>query len=297
MKFLFKTIVIVCSLAVISCQTESEGGQKNNEVISTPMAQKESQFVNSITKEVSKIIGSQQYTTFSDLQMQKLDRIEENSEVVLTASESSKLTGNQLYYNLKERTMLIGSSYLCDRCPNIHLNNATGFVVHEDGIIVTNYHVIEVKEGVDISGVFATDAEGNVYPVTKILSASQSNDLAVLKIDTKGKKLKYLPLAKEELIGEDVYMMGHPFSNYFFMSKGIVSKEYISERSGETRMAITAEFGQGASGGPVVNQFGEIVGVVSATYMNYTNGSKSKGDLQLVVKEAIPVSVLHQYFK
>jgi len=296
MKFL-KNIFIVFSLTIVSCQTVSKEASSNNDVISEGKVEKRSVFTSAITKKVEKIIASRNFTSFNELQMQKLDRIEENSEVVLKESETLKLSGNQVYYHLKERTMFIGSSFLCKQCPSIHLNNATGFVVHEDGVIVTNYHVIEVKDDIDVSGIFVSDHEGNVYPVTKILSASQSNDIAILKIDTKGKKLKHLALAKEELMGEDVYMMGHPFSNNFFMSKGITARKYVSERSNEPRIAITAEFGQGASGGPVVNQSGEIIGVVSATYMHYTNGSKKYGDLQLVVKEAIPVSVLHEYFK
>ncbi|KAB1067736.1 trypsin-like peptidase domain-containing protein [Tamlana haliotis] len=63
-------------------------------------------------------------------------------------------------------------------------------------------------------------------------------------------------------------------------------------------MTITAEFGLGASGGPVVNDSGEVVGVVSATRANYTGGnSKHKGDLQLLLKIVIPVSQLNKYVK
>ena len=257
----------------------------------------DSKFIDAVTKKAQKFIGSNHYTPFDTLQIQKLDRIEENSEVVISNFQSGKKTGNQMYYHLRESTMLIGSSYLCNQCPNTHLSNASGFVIHEDGVIVTNYHVIEVKEQMNISAIFASDHEGNVYPVAKILSASQSNDIAILQLDTNGKKLRALPLAKEELIGEDVFMMGHPFSNNFFMTKGIIARKYISERSGEPKIAITADFGQGASGGPVVNEYGQIVGIVSATYMLYTNGSKEHGDLQMVTKEVVPVSALNNYVK
>lgn len=268
------------------------------EAILAEAPENSSKFIKAATNEAQKLLMANKFTPFEQLQIQKLDRIEENSDVTISNFKSATKTGNQMYYHLQESTMMIGSSYLCSHCPNVHLNIASGFVINEDGVIVTNYHVIEEKEGIEESGVFAVSHDGTTYAVSEILSASQSNDIAILKLETQGKKLKALPLAEEELVGEDVYMMGHPFSNTFFMTKGIISRKYISERSEEPKIAITAEFGQGASGGPVVNEHGQIVGVVSATYMHYTNGgSKVNGDLQLVVKEVVPVSALNNYIK
>lgn len=63
-------------------------------------------------------------------------------------------------------------------------------------------------------------------------------------------------------------------------------------------MTITADFGLGASGGLVVNDLGEIVGMVSAIQANYSGGgTKHKGDLQLLLKIAIPVSQLNKHVK
>ncbi|WP_027138020.1 S1 family peptidase [Gaetbulibacter saemankumensis] len=296
------SILGLALLTIVSCKQQTNSNENtvsnNAEPIKEATVIHDSKFVADYTNSVQKLFSSNNYVPFDELQMQLMDRVEENSEVTVTAQPREFKNGNEMYYYLKDRTVAMGSSYLCDRCPNIHLNNASGFVIHEDGIIVTNFHVVETREnGPNISAVFASDADGNVYPVVKILSASQSNDLAILKVDTKGKKLKALALAEQELMGEDVYLMGHPFDNYFFMTKGMVARNYISDRTGEVKMAITAEFGQGASGGPVVNNYGEVVGVVSATAIHYTNGSKVHGDPQLIVKETVPVSVLHTYLK
>ncbi|MBJ6368381.1 S1 family peptidase [Snuella sedimenti] len=265
----------------------------NNETIieSTPI--RSTTFIDNVTKKVEDLITKNKYTPFLTLQQQKLDKIEENSKIIVDTSRPNKMTGNQLYYFLKERTMYIGSSYLCERCPNIHLMNASGYVINEEGVIATNYHVIEVKDDVDVSGIFATDYEGNVYPVTQILAASQANDLAILKIDTKGKKVKHIPFAKTELVGEDIFMMGHPYNNLFFMSRGIISRKYISERDDETKVAVTCEFGQGASGGPIVNTNGQLVAMVSGVHPH--NASGNEGPTLMVTREAIPVSVLKNY--
>jgi S1-C subfamily serine protease len=290
-----RNISIVISILFLSCS--SSNIQKASSESNAAVVINHAKYIGAITQEAQNYITTNNYTPFETLQNQKLDRIEENSEVLVSNFKPKKKSGNEIYNHLQKSTLYVGSSYLCDKCPNVHLNNASGFVIHEDGVIVTNYHVIEVNPHVDISAIFVADYEGNVFPVTKILSASQSNDLAILKVNTNGKKLKALPLAKQELVGEDVFMMGHPFANTFFMTKGMIANKYMSERSYEPKIAITAEFGQGASGGPVVNEFGQIVGIVSATQMHYTNGSKEHGDLQLIVREAVPVSALNNYIK
>jgi S1-C subfamily serine protease len=290
-----RNISIVISILFLSCS--SSNIQKASSESNTAVVINHAKYIGDITKEAQNYITTNNYTPFETLQSQKLDRIEENSEVLVSNFKPKKKSGHEMYNHLQKSTLYVGSSYLCDKCPNVHLNNASGFVIHEDGVIVTNYHVIEVNPHVDVSAIFVADYEGNVFPVTKILSASQSNDLAILKVNTNGEKLKALPLAKQELVGEDVFMMGHPFATTFFMTKGMIANNYVSERSYEPKIAITAEFGQGASGGPVVNEFGQIVGIVSATQMHYTNGSKNHGDLQLIVREAVPVSALNNYIK
>ena len=278
------------ALTLFSC------GSINNKQIDyqTISPENSSEYTNKATEKAKQLLSENKFTPFETLQIQKLENTEKNSNVLLhTNNEPLQKSGNEIYNHLKERTMYVGTSYMCNKCPNMHLSNASGFVIHEDGVMVTNYHVIDGKEDFKISAVFATDHEGNVYPVSKILSASKSNDLAILQLDTQGKKLKSLELAEEELVGEDVYVMGHPFNLTFFMGKGIISRKYV--KSSTTRISITADYGVGASGGPVVNNFGQIVGVVSSTRTHYSNGSKANGDVQMVTKEVIPVSMLNNY--
>jgi S1-C subfamily serine protease len=231
------------------------------------------------------------------LQSQKIKNIEENSNITIKEEQGANMNGNQMYYYLKERTFVVGSPYLCTNCPETHLSNATAYSITDNGIILTNYHVIDKNESMDTSAIFVSDSDGNIYNVTEVLSASQGNDLAILKIDTKGKKLKYIPFAKEELLGEDIYLMGHPFGQNYYMSKGIIARKYINDRDNEPRLAVTAEFGQGSSGGPFVNTKGELVAMVAGTYSNYTMNSKEHGYLQMITKEVIPVSSIWKYVK
>ena len=254
-------------------------------------------FMNTFTKKANTILSNNEATSYSHLQDRIIENIEENSEIVIMQESGSEMTGNQIYHYLEERTYVTGTSFLCDRCPDTHLSHATAFAISNDGIFMTNYHVVESKEGQDASAIFISDSKGNIYNVIDILAASQSNDLAIIKVDTKGVKLKYIPFAKEELLGEDIYLMGHPFAQYYYMSKGIIARKYINDRDNEPRLAVTAEFGQGSSGGPFVNTKGELVAMVTGTYSNYTMNDPKHGYLQMLTKEVIPVSTMWNYVK
>ncbi|KGL59012.1 serine protease [Polaribacter sp. Hel1_85] len=292
-------IIYLLIVVFNSCNSTKSVSEDNDALIEIvdDKAENASEFVKAASKEVDRLVAANEHTPFEKLKDDRVKNFEVNSGVELAHTKLGKKTGNQMYYHLQKSTLYIGSSYLCDKCPNVHLSAASGFVIHEDGVIVTNYHVIAPRNGIKYDGLFAVDHEGTVYVVTEVLSASKSNDLAILKVETNGKKLNALTLAENELVGEDVYMMGHPFKNTFFMTKGIISRKYVSSKKAQPRMSITAEFGLGASGGPVVNDSGQLVGVVSATRAHYTGGSKQKGDLQLLIKVVVPVSQLNKYIK
>ncbi|MEP4780418.1 MAG: serine protease [Algibacter sp.] len=285
-------------LGFYSCNSTKETSENGDTLIkiSDDETVNSSAFIKAATKEVDKLILANKHTSYEKLQQDKVQNSEVNSGVEITHTKLEKKTGNEMYHHLQKSTLYIGISYLCDKCPNVHLSTASGFVIHEDGVAVTNYHVIESMGNVETFGIFAVNHEGTVYAVTEVLSASKANDLTILKLETHGEKLKALTLAETELVGEDVYMMGHPFRNTFFMTKGIISRKFEGSKK-IPRISITAEFGTGASGGPVVNDSGQVVGLVSSTRALYTNNSKQKGDLQLTLNMVIPVSQLNKYVK
>lgn len=291
-----KSIVIV--LILVNCVTinnKHKDYQEDSVTINTIEPENTSAFTKNAIEKAKQLLNKGEYTPFEVLQEQKLNTSEVRSEIFVQTNNNPTLkSGNQIYNYLSERTLYIADSYLCEKCPNTHLTFASGFVIHEDGIIVTNYHVID-KKGLRSSAIFAVNHDGKVFSVSKVLSASKSNDIAVLQLDMRGEKLKFLELAKEEIVGEDVFVMGHPFNKTFFMSKGIVARKYFKNGNNVPKISITADFGIGSSGGPVVNNYGQLVGVVSATSSHYTKGSKKRGNLQMVIKEVVPVSVLNNY--
>ena len=296
-----KALILLSLVSIIACNSTTEEKIENTDNSRTiPLlekAKKVSVFDRTFTNKVTKEISDGNFVPMDVLQSQKIKNIEENSNVLIKKENGTEMNGNQMYYYLKERTFVVGSPYLCKNCPETHLSNATAYAITDDGIILTNYHVIDKNESMDTSAIFVSDSEGNVYNVTEVLAASQGNDLAILRINTKGKKLKYIPFAEEELLGEDIYLMGHPFGQNYYMSKGIIARKYINDRDNEPRLAVTAEFGQGSSGGPFVNTRGELVAMVAGTYSNYTMNSKEHGYLQMITKEVIPVSSMWKFVK
>ena len=159
----------------------------------------------------------------------------------------------------------------------------TGFVVDEEGHILTNNHVIADADEVQVT--FADDKK---YKAT-IVGRDERTDLAVLKIDAKN--LKPLGLGDSDTlkIGEWVIAAGSPFGLSNSITAGIVSAKGRSIMGGnqyEDFIQTDAAINPGNSGGPLLNLKGEVVGVNTAIY------SRSGG--YMGIGFAIPSSMVKQ---
>ncbi len=128
----------------------------------------------------------------------------------------------------------------------------SGFFLYS-GVIVTNYHVIE--GAYDIKVITHNKTE---YKVEKILGYDEKLDLAILTIDA---VTDHIPLCKDGIeVGEDVYTLGSPRGLTGSLSKGIVSA-YPREIGGVNYVQVTAPISGGNSGGPLLNAYGELIGI------------------------------------
>lgn len=197
---------------------------------------------------------------------------------------------------LRQSTVVFGTAYDCGRCSLTHISPASGYVIDEDGIIVTNHHVLEgflKTEGRKNLAMPIQTADGKVYLVTEILATNKGTDLTIVKVDTRGDKLKALPLGEAAVQGDEVFVMGHPTQMLFYFTDGVVARNYMSQRSRvqndtHPEMDITADYAAGSSGGPVVDNKSNLIGTVSATRSIYYNQAEQK-NLQMVVKNTKPV--------
>ena len=140
----------------------------------------------------------------------------------------------------------------------------TGFIIREDGLIITNNHVIK---GADVINVQLSEKSAEVYEAT-LVGSDERTDIALIKITPKKNKLPVAVLgnSKELQVGEWVAAFGNPFGHGHTMTKGIVSSlgRDISEINKLPLIQTDASINPGNSGGPLVNTKGQVIGVNSA---------------------------------
>lgn len=141
----------------------------------------------------------------------------------------------------------------------------SGFVYDKQGHIVTNYHVIEGANRVTV-----TFLDGTSYRAS-IVGSDPYTDLAVVKVDVDSSKLVPLRLADSSRlrVGEQVAAIGNPFGLSGSMTSGIVSQlgrmlETANGFSIPDVIQTDAAINPGNSGGPLLNMYGEVVGVNTA---------------------------------
>jgi serine protease Do len=138
----------------------------------------------------------------------------------------------------------------------------SGFIVSQDGYVLTNHHVIDKAKEVDIELY-----DGRTLPA-KIVGKDRRTDLALLKIDA-GDSLPVLPLGDSDQvqIGELVLAVGSPFGLEHTVTVGVVSRKgHGFGRFGffDDYIQTDALISPGNSGGPLVNIQGEVVGINTA---------------------------------
>ena len=166
------------------------------------------------------------------------------------------------------------------------LGLGTGFVVRDSGWIVTNLHVIA---GADRA--LITFANTKSFPVLEVLNTSAAHDLALLRIDAKA--LPVLKLADSEKVrpGDAIVAIGHPLGLEDTVSNGLVSA--VRQIGDLTALQISAPIAPGSSGGPLLDEHGEVVGVATAILrggQNLNLGVPAKY-VQLLLQNPAPVTL------
>ena len=147
----------------------------------------------------------------------------------------------------------------------------SGFVLTKDGFIVTNYHVVKNADTVKV-----TMYNGDEYDA-KYVGGDEDYDIAVIKVEAADLQAVTLGDSDKLNVGDHVLAVGNPLGELTFsMSGGMVSSvnRAINVSGTPFNMIQTdASINPGNSGGPMFNQYGEVVGIVSAKYSSYSNSS------------------------
>ena len=147
--------------------------------------------------------------------------------------------------------------------------SGSGFIISEDGYILTNYHVVEDadEQGLEILVMLYSGEEYSA----RIIGKDADNDVALLKIDATGLTPVKIGSSESLVVGEQIYAIGNPLGELTYtFTDGIVSaldRTIRVDANTEINMfQISAAINSGNSGGPVINERGEVVGFASAKY-------------------------------
>ena len=157
------------------------------------------------------------------------------------------------------------------RPPQKQMSRGSGFIISPDGYIVTNYHVVG-----DADTVKVTLYNGDSYDA-QYIGGDEDYDIAVIKIEATDLPNVTLGNSDSLNVGDHVLAIGNPLGELTFsMSEGIassVNRAIDVDGTPFNMIQVTAAINPGNSGGPLFNQYGEVVGIVSAKYSSYASQS------------------------
>lgn len=196
------------------------------------------------------------------------------------------LSPPDIFARFKKSVVMLGSIYKCRKCHDWHTNTSTGFLLTKDGAVVTGYHVVNNPEHATLG---AITGEGRIYPVSRILAADKDSDIAIIQLDGSG--FEPMALADTTDVGAAVCVISHPGKRPYSFSSGIVSGFFLTRDSNNKpknrRMTVTADYGVGSSGGPVIDEHGNVAGMVAST-QPVIGGCESNHYAQMIFKDCVP---------
>ena len=163
--------------------------------------------------------------------------------------------------------------------------SGSGFIITDDGYILTNFHVIEDSDSISVSMY-----NGDSYDAT-LIGYDESNDIAVLKIEAEGLPPVILGDSDNLNVGDSVVAIGNPLGELTFtLTSGAISAKdrEVTLSSSVTMNLLQTDcaINSGNSGGALFNLYGEVIGVTNAKYSTSSSSSASIDNIGF----AIPIN-------
>jgi len=172
---------------------------------------------------------------------------EQLSDVAVT------LSGQEVYALLAPATVEITGT------ADTFTSTGTGMFIDDKGTVLTNYHVVESCYSISIQ-----TYDKNTYTINEVLGFDKDLDLAILSTDCTTSSSVQISDEKVK-VGDKVYVLGSSLGLTSTFSEGIVSSE-SRIIDGHEYIQTTAPISNGNSGGPLVNEYGQVVGIISAGF-------------------------------
>jgi serine protease Do len=166
--------------------------------------------------------------------------------------------------SVRELVTELGESVVQVRTPSAL---GSGFIINEEGFLLTNFHVIEGETQISIELYLQRNGqlERKTCKQVRIVAMNKFQDLALLKIDDKdAPKFRAVVLGNSDAlaVGEGVFAIGSPLGLERTVTEGILSTK-TRQMAGELYLQTTAQINPGNSGGPLFNLSGEVVGITN----------------------------------
>ncbi len=191
-----------------------------------------------------------------------LARTEARSDLSITVSEpGNELSLQEIYERIAP--CVVGLTATSDRGSAW----GSGVVIAPDGYILTNDHIIDTRDSATVSFSDGTELEA------KLVAHDSQSDLALLKVEAEN--LAYAPFGDSDLLraGDQVVAIGNPLGKDFqgTMTNGIISaisREVPYNGHTMTLLQTNAAINEGNSGGPLVNMYGQVIGITNMKMMS-----------------------------
>ena len=206
----------------------------------------------------------------------------------VTVDTSEELTAAQVYAANVNSTVGITTSITTNYWgyQTTSAASGSGFIISDDGYILTNYHVVEDSTSISVSCY-----DGSVYEAT-LIGYDESNDIAVLKVEAEGLVPVILGDSDNLNVGDPVVAIGNPLGELTFsLTSGAISardREVTFSNSVTMDLIQTdCAINSGNSGGALFNLYGEVIGITNAKYSS--SGSEASIDN---IGFAIPINTV-----
>jgi len=188
-------------------------------------------------------------------------------KIFLKKVDKSVLTGLRLRSFPKEQSVKLAISEIALRCsPAVvsikvkdkddkEIGQGTGFIISGDGVIATNFHVMESAYQAEVK------IGEKVFKEVYLINGVPSLDIAILKVNAEN--LPFLSIGDSDALvnGQFVIVLSNPAGFERSVSNGIISA--IREKGNMKIIQMTAPVSMGSSGGPVLNEYGEAIGITT----------------------------------
>lgn len=175
-----------------------------------------------------------------------------NVEVTSNRRHGDKMEGAEIFSKYNSAVFMVFTS------DGYSMYQGSGFFINSSGLAVSNYHVFQNtsvgEESIKLAG------SNDVYKVSEIIQRNEKEDFILFRVNIA--HTNYIPVAKRKpRVGEKVFAIGSPRGLENSFSSG-----EVSQWRDRNLMQISALIDHGSSGGALINEYGEVVGITSGSF-------------------------------